>query len=120
MARQRTSSTSGKQTTKAPARAKTTRAPAKSKEPAAGSDAPKTPLAGLRTDTRSKFVLYNLLGKERAFYQVDRIEIEKPSKPPKEKSLAHSVIIIDRSGSMYSYLEDLKDTLIKLLTLDQC
>jgi Mg-chelatase subunit ChlD len=119
MARQRTSSTSGKQTTKTPARAKTTRAPAKIKEPAAGSDAPKTPLAGLRTDTRSKFVLYNLLGKERAFYQVDRVEVEKPSKPPKEKSLAHSVIIIDRSGSMYSYLEDLKDTLIKLLTLDE-
>ena len=119
MARQRTSSTSGKQTTKTPARAKTTRAPAKTKEPAVGGDIPKTPSAGLRTDTRSKFVLYNLLGKERAFYQVDRIEVEKPTKPPKEKSLAHSVIIIDRSGSMYSYLEDLKDTLIKLLTLDE-
>ena len=63
--------------------------------------------------------MYNLLGKERAFYQVDRAKMEKPKKPVKEKSVAHSILIIDRSGSMYSYLEDLKDTLIKLLTLDE-
>jgi hypothetical protein len=112
MARPRTASGSGKQTTKAPARAKTVKK-------APGGEKPATLEAGLRTDARSKFTLYNLLGKERAYYQVDRVELDKPAKPPKEKSVAHSILIIDRSGSMYSYLEDLKDTLIKLLTLDE-
>ncbi len=119
MARQRTAASSGKQTTKTPAKAKTTRAPAKTKEGTPGGASPGTLPAGMRTDTRSRFTLYNLLGNERAFYQVDRVELEKPSKPSKEKSVAHSILIIDRSGSMYSYLEDLKDTLIKLLTLDE-
>jgi Mg-chelatase subunit ChlD len=119
MARQRTASSSGKQTTKTPAKAKTTKAPARTKEGTPGGASPGTLPAGMRTDTRSRFTLYNLLGKERAFYQVDRVELEKPSQPSKEKSVAHSILIIDRSGSMYSYLEDLKDTLLKLLTLDE-
>jgi Mg-chelatase subunit ChlD len=119
MARQRTSSSSSKQTTKTPAKAKTIKAPPKSREIAPGGGLPRSVPAELRTDTRSKFTLYNLLGKERAYYQVDRIEVEKPSKPSKKKTLAHSIIIIDRSGSMYSYLEDLKNTLLKLLTLDE-
>jgi hypothetical protein len=118
MARQRTSTSSTK-TTKTPAKARTTRTPAKTQEVAPSGGSPRAMPTGLRTDTRSKFVLYNLLGKERAYYQVDRIEVEKPKKPAKAKTLAHSIIIIDRSGSMYSYLEDLKDTLIKLLTLDE-
>src|SRR6516164_750649 len=119
MARQRTSTSSGKQTTKTPPKAKTTKTPAKTQEVAPSGGSPRAMPTGLRTDTRSKFVLYNLLGKERAYYQVDRIEVEKPKKPAKAKTLAHSIIIIDRSGSMYSYLEDLKNTLLKLLTLDE-
>jgi hypothetical protein len=119
MARQRTSSSSGKQTTTTPAKAKTTKAPAKTRESAPDGGSTRALPAGLHTDVRSKFVLYNLLGKERAYYQVERIEVEKPKAPPKAKTLAHSIIIIDRSGSMYSYLEDLKDTLLKLLTLDE-
>ncbi len=119
MARQRTSTTSGKKTTKTPAKAATAKARSKTKEDAPGGGGTRTLSPGLHTDVRSKFTLYNLLGKERAFYQVDRIEVEKPSQPPKQKTLAHSIIIIDRSGSMYSYLGDLKDTLLKLLTLDE-
>jgi Mg-chelatase subunit ChlD len=119
MARQRTSTTSGKQTTKTPAKAKTTKPPAKTTEQVPGGGGTRTLSPALHTDVRSKFTLYNLLGKERAFYQVDRVEVEKPSQPPKQKTLAHSIIVIDRSGSMYSYLEDLKDTLLKLLTLDE-
>ena len=118
MARQRTTSSS-KQTTKTPAKAKTTKTPAKIRESAPEGGLPRTLPAGLHTDVRSKFVLYNLLGKERAYYQVDRVEVEKPKAPAKAKTLAHSILIIDRSGSMYSYLGDLKDTLIKLLTLDE-
>src|SRR5262249_9812782 len=119
MARQRTSSSSGKQTTKTPAKAKTTETPVKPRESAPDGGSTRTLPAGLHTDVRSKFVLYNLLGKERAYYQVERVEVEKPKASPKTKTLAHSILIIDRSGSMYSYLEDLKDTLLKLLTLDE-
>lgn len=119
MARQRTSTSSGKRTTKTPPKNATAKPPAKTAEDAPSGGGTRTLSPGLHTDVRSKFVLYDLLGKERAFYQVDRIEVEKPSQTPKQKTLAHSVIIIDRSGSMYSYLEDLKDTLLKLLTLDE-
>jgi Mg-chelatase subunit ChlD len=73
----------------------------------------------LRTDERSRFVLYNLLGKERSYYQVRRFNLQRPAEPVSEKSVAHSIIIIDRSGSMYAWLEDLKETLIKLLTLEE-
>src|SRR5262245_13379886 len=73
----------------------------------------------LRTDARSRFTLYNLLGKERAYYQVMRSDLERPSEKVSEKSVAHSIIIIDRSGSMSFCIEDLKDTLIKLLTLEE-
>jgi Mg-chelatase subunit ChlD len=74
---------------------------------------------GLRTDERSRFTLYNLLGKERGHYQVRRFNLERPAEPVSEKSVAHSILIIDRSGSMSPYIEDLKDTLIKLLTLEE-
>ncbi|MEG3990357.1 VWA domain-containing protein [Microcoleus sp. S28C3] len=71
------------------------------------------------SNTRTKFTLYNFAGNAKAFYLVDRINLErKPSDIP-EKSVAHSIIIIDRSGSMYYDLEPLKETLIKLLTLDE-
>lgn len=68
---------------------------------------------------RTKFTLFNLLGKERAYFLVDRADVERPSQKVSEKGVAHSIVVIDRSGSMYSYIEDLKDTLIKLLTLDE-
>jgi Mg-chelatase subunit ChlD len=73
----------------------------------------------LRTEAKSKFTLYNLLGKERAWYRVDRHDLARPAEPVSEKSVAHGIIIIDRSGSMTPYIEDLKDTLIKLLTLEE-
>src|SRR4051812_46849193 len=95
-------------------------------QPAAPAASPDTQLPryaetgpALRTDERSRFVLYNLLGKERAYYQVRRSNLQRPAEPVSEKSVAHSILIIDRSGSMYSWLEDLKDTLIKLLTLEE-
>jgi hypothetical protein len=68
---------------------------------------------------RTKFTLYNFAGSEKAYYFVDRINLErKPGEGP-EKSVSHSIIIIDRSGSMYSDLAPLKATLVKLLTLDE-
>jgi Mg-chelatase subunit ChlD len=97
-----------------PAAKAPTRTPAK--KPAAQ---PAGTGVALRTDDRSKFILYNLVGKERAYYRVERHDLERPAEPVSEKSVAHHVVLIDRSGSMYSAIEDLKDTLIKLLTLDE-
>lgn len=69
--------------------------------------------------TRTKFTLYNFAGNEKAFYLVDRTNLERKPGDIPEKSVAHSIIIIDRSGSMYYDLKPLKETLIKLLTLDE-
>ena len=71
------------------------------------------------SNTRTKFTLYNFAGNAKAFYLVDRINLERKPGDIPEKSVAHSIIIIDRSGSMYYDLKPLKETLIKLLTLDE-
>lgn len=73
----------------------------------------------IASNTRSKFTLYNFKGEEKAYYLVDRINLERSPDNIPEKSVAHSIIIIDRSGSMYYDLNGLKETLIKLLTLDE-
>lgn len=67
----------------------------------------------------AKFTLYNLLGEPRAYYEVERVELDRPAVDPKAKSVAHSIIVVDRSGSMYGSMRDLRDTLLKLLTLDE-
>ncbi|MCC3493363.1 MAG: VWA domain-containing protein [Microcoleus sp. PH2017_25_DOB_D_A] len=71
------------------------------------------------SNNRTKFTLYNFAGNEKAFYLVDRLNLERTPGDIPEKSVAHSIIIIDRSGSMYSDLKPLKETLVKLLTLDE-
>jgi Mg-chelatase subunit ChlD len=120
MARQRTTTT---KKTKSAAPAKTSRttkkpAPGKTKPPAGAVQPMATPPSA-GGEARTKFTLFNLLGKERAYYLSDRVEVERPKKKVSAQSVAHSIVIIDRSGSMYSHLEDLKDTLVKLLTLDE-
>lgn len=71
------------------------------------------------TSQKTKFAVYNLAGKEKAFYLTEKIKLEiKPDAIPK-KMIAHSIMIVDRSGSMYYDIEALKETLIKLLTLDE-
>ncbi len=71
------------------------------------------------SNNQTKFTLYNLAGKEKAYYLVERNELSIPSNDSTSKAVAHSIIIIDRSGSMYYDIQALKDTLIKLLTLDE-
>jgi hypothetical protein len=66
-----------------------------------------------------KFTLFNFLAQPRAYYVVDRVRLEQPPEDQPEASVAHSVIIIDRSGSMTWALPDLKDTLLKLLTIEE-
>ncbi|MBD2609219.1 VWA domain-containing protein [Scytonema hofmannii FACHB-248] len=70
------------------------------------------------TNNRTKFTLYNLVGKEKAHYLVDKVNLQINAEIS-DKSVAHSIIIIDRSGSMSYDIAALKDTLIKLLTLDE-
>lgn len=72
----------------------------------------------LKDTLQTKFTLYNYAGEEKSYYLVDRINLERPDDISK-KSVAHSIIIIDRSGSMYYDIQALKETLIKLLTLDE-
>ncbi|MCV3215716.1 VWA domain-containing protein [Plectonema radiosum NIES-515] len=67
---------------------------------------------------RTRFTLYNLAGKEKAYYLVDKVNLQINAEIS-EKAVAHSIIIIDRSGSMSYDIAALKDTLIKLLTLDE-
>lgn len=73
----------------------------------------------LRTDVRSRFTLFDQLGKERAYYLVDRLSLERPAQPAEAKTIAHSILVIDRSGSMSPWIADLKETLVKLLTLEE-
>ncbi|HVL15570.1 MAG TPA: vWA domain-containing protein, partial [Gemmata sp.] len=104
--------TTTKKPTKTPAKPKTRT----TKTPGTPQPSPAAPLA--RPSTRSKFTLYNLLGKPRGYYLVEPVEV--PREPSKKKqAVAHSVIVVDRSGSMYSALGETKDTLLKILTLDE-
>ncbi|MCE9560620.1 MAG: VWA domain-containing protein [Planctomycetes bacterium] len=99
----------------------TTKAPAKPKGKKAATPgtpelAPAAPLA--RPSTRSKFTLFNLLGKPRGYYLVEPAQLPREAASNK-KSVAHSIIVVDRSGSMYSDLGATKNTLLKVLTLDE-
>ncbi len=101
--------------------AKAAKAPAKPKTrktttPGIPELAPTSPLA--RPSTRSKFTLFNLLGKPRAYYLVEPAELSREPASTK-KTVAHSIIIVDRSGSMYGALGETKETLLKVLTLDE-
>lgn len=71
----------------------------------------------LSPNNRTKFTLYNLAGKEKAYYLVDQVNLQINANI--SDTVAHSIIIIDRSGSMSYDIAALKETLIKLLTLDE-
>jgi Mg-chelatase subunit ChlD len=94
--------------------------PAKSKAPAKprGRTKKQEAAPAAAQETRTRFVLYNLLGKERAYYLVERSELARTGDSPPH-AFAHHIIVIDRSGSMYSALPPLKETLLKLLTLQE-
>src|SRR5262249_55955268 len=75
--------------------------------------------AGSRKLHKTRFTLYNFLARERAYYLVEPHDMARPAEDLPEKSVAHSIIVIDRSGSMSRSIEDLKTNLLKLLTLDE-
>jgi Mg-chelatase subunit ChlD len=67
---------------------------------------------------KTRFTLYNLAGQTVAHYLVDRTDLsDRTAAGP--AVLAHNIVLIDRSGSMRGGIKLLKDTLIKLLTLEE-
>ncbi|WP_107668022.1 hypothetical protein [Cyanothece sp. BG0011] len=72
-----------------------------------------------KNSNQSKFTLYNFAGEEKAYYLVDRKQLEVTPENLGKPNIAHSIIIIDCSGSMTWDIEELKETLLKLLTLDE-
>lgn len=100
-------------------------------KPAAPAKAPKAPARKkavvpqvlppgdlVRPTAATKFTLYNLLGQPQSYYRADPVGIQF-DQTAKKTALAHHIIVVDRSGSMYSAIPDLRDTLVKLLTLDE-
>jgi hypothetical protein len=65
-----------------------------------------------------KFTLHSFSGVPKAHYLVDTVTPSNESTTI-SADLAHHIMIVDRSGSMYYDIEDLKDMLIKVLTLDE-
>ncbi len=84
------------------------KAPAKAKSAAAGPLLPPPP--------KSKFTLFDLLGTPRAYYTVERVTLARPVVDPKNKPLAHAVAVIDRSGSMYKHMRDVREALLRLFS----
>ena len=68
---------------------------------------------------RSKFKLYGFDGNPKKHYIVTTEKLDLASSPKAEIQPGHSIIIVDRSGSMYGDIGALKDMLIKLLTLEE-
>lgn len=99
---------------KAVAKAPTTRG----KKATLSADPGGTPLL-VRPTGPTKFTLFNLLGEPRAYYLVEPKELDRGAPDPARKTVAHSVIVVDRSGSMYGAMAATRDTLLKLLTLDE-
>lgn len=66
----------------------------------------------------AKFALYNYAGKPVAHYLVDTQVVEEEA-VVEVQQVSHHIVIVDRSGSMYSEMEPLKNTLLKLLTLEE-
>jgi Mg-chelatase subunit ChlD len=77
------------------------------------------PKAAPPTPAKTRFTLYNFAGQPVAHYLVDRTDLQPAAGAAAEPAVAHNIILIDRSGSMRSGIKRLKDTLIKLLTLEE-
>jgi hypothetical protein len=66
----------------------------------------------------SKFALYNYAGNPTAYYIVQHQPVD-PAQITTAQQVSHHIMVVDRSGSMYSEMEPLKAMLLKLLTLEE-
>jgi hypothetical protein len=64
----------------------------------------------------TKFALYDFNGNPTAHYVVDEIEVPKPAL---EATVSHHIVIVDRSGSMYSVMDDTKAMIEKVMTVEE-
>lgn len=71
-----------------------------------------------RPSSSVRFCLYDLAGAPKEYYRAEPGDPrgQTTAAPP---TVAHHVVVVDRSGSMYGAIEPLKDTLVKLLTVDE-
>ena len=69
-----------------------------------------------RTPISTKFALYDFAGKPREYYLVDEMTVPKPVLEP---TLSHHVVILDRSGSMYSVMDATKAMVEKVMTVEE-
>lgn len=66
----------------------------------------------------SRFALYNFAGKPLQWYGVEPVDFGS-TPPAQARQPTHHIITIDRSGSMYYDIAELRSTLEKVLTLDE-
>ena len=63
-----------------------------------------------------KFALYDFTGTPKEFYFVDEVEVPKPVLEP---TMSHHVVIVDRSGSMYSAMKDTRAMVEKVMVAEE-
>ncbi|NDE14986.1 VWA domain-containing protein [bacterium] len=63
-----------------------------------------------------KFALYDFTGTPKEFYFVDEVEVPKPVLEP---TVSHHVVIVDRSGSMYSAMKDTRAMVEKVMVAEE-
>jgi len=66
----------------------------------------------------TKFALRSFSGKPTKFFRVEKDDLSEQA-PVAKKTPAHHIFVIDRSGSMYGDIPDLKTMVEKLLTLGE-
>jgi len=66
----------------------------------------------------TKFALRNFAGKPVRFFRVERDDLTSQAPTP-VKNPTHHIVVIDRSGSMYGEMEDIKTTAEKIFTLEE-
>ena len=65
-----------------------------------------------------RFALHNYAGQPTRFFLVGKVPLSTEA-TASVKEVSHHIILVDRSGSMYRDIGDLKNTLLKLLTLEE-
>ena len=64
----------------------------------------------------TKFATYDFSGKPREFFIVSETPVPKPVLEP---TVSHHIVVIDRSGSMYSVMDDTKTMVEKVMTVEE-
>lgn len=63
-----------------------------------------------------KFALYDFTGTPKEFYFVDEVVVPKPVLEP---TVSHHIVVVDRSGSMYSAMKDTRSMVEKVMVAEE-